>query len=52
MGVLNITPDSFAEARPLHDAAAAPCDLALQMEGDGADLIDIGGESTRPGAEP
>ena len=50
MGVLNITPDSFAEARPLTPGGAV--DLALRMEGDGADLIDIGGESTRPGAEP
>jgi len=47
MGVLNVTPDSFAGS--VMDAAAA-ADLALQMEADGADLIDIGGESTRPGA--
>jgi dihydropteroate synthase len=50
MGILNITPDSFAEAQPLTRGAAV--DLALRMEADGADLIDIGGESTRPGAEP
>ena len=51
MGVLNVTPDSFAELMPrLHPAAAV--DAALRMEADGADLIDIGGESTRPGAEP
>jgi dihydropteroate synthase len=51
MGVLNVTPDSFAEdgsrLNP-HDAVA----WALQMESAGADLIDIGGESTRPGADP
>jgi dihydropteroate synthase len=50
MGILNITPDSFAEARSLTPTAAVA--LALRMEGDGADIIDIGGESTRPGAEP
>jgi len=50
MGILNVTPDSFANGTPLRnpdDAVAA----ALRMESDGADLIDIGGESTRPGAE-
>lgn len=50
MGILNITPDSFAETRPLDPREAI--DRALAMEADGADLIDIGGESTRPGAEP
>jgi dihydropteroate synthase len=49
MGILNITPDSFAEARVLTPRDAV--EMALRMEGDGADLIDIGGESTRPGAE-
>jgi dihydropteroate synthase len=51
MGILNVTPDSFADARPLHapaDAVAA----ALAMQTHGADLIDVGGESTRPGADP
>ncbi len=50
MGILNITPDSFAEPKPAdaRDAIAR----ALAMEADGADLIDIGGESTRPGADP
>ena len=50
MGILNVTPDSFADAGALRnptDAVAA----ALRMEADGADLIDIGGESTRPGAD-
>ena len=51
MGILNITPDSFAEASPLTDVAAA-VDAGMRMEADGADLIDVGGESTRPGAEP
>ena len=50
MGILNVTPDSFAERSPTLDPAAA-LDAALRMESDGADLIDIGGESTRPGAE-
>lgn len=51
MGILNVTPDSFAEASPRTDPDAA-VELALRMEADGADIIDIGGESTRPGAEP
>jgi dihydropteroate synthase len=51
MGILNVTPDSFAEISPTLDPARA-ADAALKMEDDGADLVDIGGESTRPGAEP
>jgi dihydropteroate synthase len=51
MGILNVTPDSFAEPGPRTDPAQAIA-LALRMEADGADLIDVGGESTRPGAEP
>jgi len=47
MGIVNITPDSFAGS--VRDADHA-VEVALQMEADGADLIDIGGESTRPGA--
>ena len=50
MGILNVTPDSFANAAPLHAPANAVA-AALRMEADGADLIDIGGESTRPGAD-
>jgi dihydropteroate synthase len=50
MGILNITPDSFAEPRPADPADAVQ--RALAMEAEGADLIDIGGESTRPGADP
>jgi dihydropteroate synthase len=49
MGILNVTPDSFAGGVTSPDLAA---DLALRMEADGADIIDIGGESTRPGADP
>ena len=51
MAILNITPDSFAESSPRSDPEVA-VELALRMEADGADIIDIGGESTRPGAEP
>ena len=51
MGILNVTPDSFADAAHLTDTKRA-IDVALQMEADGADVIDIGGESTRPGADP
>jgi dihydropteroate synthase len=51
MGILNVTPDSFAESSPRTNPAAA-VDFALRMAAEGADLVDIGGESTRPGAEP
>jgi dihydropteroate synthase len=51
MGILNVTPDSFAERGPRLDPAAA-VEAALRMEADGADVLDVGGESTRPGAEP
>jgi dihydropteroate synthase len=50
MGILNVTPDSFAHAGPRRDPSDAVA-AALRMEAGGADLIDIGGESTRPGAE-
>lgn len=50
MGIINVTPDSFAEREPLTAAQAVA--LAVQMEAEGADIIDIGGESTRPGAAP
>ena len=49
MGILNITPDSFAGGGERMDPARAIAD-ARQMVRDGADLLDIGGESTRPGA--
>jgi len=51
MGILNVTPDSFAERGARLDPSAA-ADEGVRMEADGADLIDVGGESTRPGAEP
>src|SRR5258708_1155143 len=49
MGVLNITPDSFSDGGAYLDSEAAIAH-ALQLEHDGADILDIGGESTRPGA--
>ena len=51
MGVINVTPDSFSDAGRALDPIQA-VDLAQAMQAAGADLIDIGGESTRPGAEP
>jgi dihydropteroate synthase len=51
MGILNVTPDSFSDGGRYFDAARA-LDHARRMAADGADLIDIGGESTRPGAAP
>ena len=50
MGILNVTPDSFAEPKSLDTDAAV--EAALRMEAEGADVLDIGGESTRPGAAP
>lgn len=51
MGVINVTPDSFSDGGAFLDPARA-LDLAQQMADAGADLLDIGGESTRPGAGP
>ncbi len=51
MGILNVTPDSFSDGGRFFDPAVA-LEHARQMVADGADIIDIGGESTRPGAEP
>ncbi|WP_417434237.1 dihydropteroate synthase [Hoeflea sp.] len=51
MGILNVTPDSFSDGG-LHADARIAVDAALAMVGEGADMVDIGGESTRPGAEP
>jgi len=51
MGVLNVTPDSFSDGGVHFDRSRA-IDSALQMERDGAAMVDVGGESTRPGAEP
>ena len=50
MGIVNVTPDSFSGDGLALDAGAA-VRQALQMREDGADIIDVGGESTRPGAE-
>ena len=50
MGVLNVTPDSFSDGGRFNDPEIAT-NHALQMIRDGADIIDIGGESTRPGSE-
>jgi dihydropteroate synthase len=50
MGVLNVTPDSFSDGGRFNDPQTAT-NHALQMIKDGADIIDIGGESTRPGSE-
>lgn len=50
MGIVNVTPDSFSDGGDRFGARAA-AEAALQMAQEGADLLDIGGESTRPGAE-
>jgi len=49
MGILNVTPDSFSDGNRFFSLEAA-VERALEMEREGADIIDIGGESTRPGA--
>ncbi len=49
MGILNVTPDSFADGG-LHLDARRAVDAALRMVDEGADIIDVGGESTRPGS--
>ena len=50
VGILNVTPDSFAETED-HQSVAAAVDAGLRMAAAGADVLDVGGESTRPGAE-
>jgi len=50
-GVLNVTPDSFSDGGQFAEPGQAVA-RALEMEEEGADIIDIGGESSRPGAEP
>jgi dihydropteroate synthase len=50
MGILNVTPDSFSDGGLYFDKKKA-VEQALKMEEEGADIIDVGGESTRPGAE-
>ncbi len=49
MGIVNITPDSFSDGGRLADAQSA-IDHALKLHDEGADILDVGGESTRPGA--
>ncbi|MEO8039727.1 MAG: dihydropteroate synthase [Betaproteobacteria bacterium] len=51
MGVVNVTPDSFSDGGRLADSRAA-IEHAHKLIGEGADIVDIGGESTRPGAAP
>ena len=51
MGIVNVTPDSFSDGGNFYSKEAA-IQHALQLLDDGADIIDVGGESTRPGAEP
>lgn len=51
MGIVNVTPDSFSDGG-LHAAAGDAIVAAKSMAAEGADIVDIGGESTRPGAEP
>src|SRR5688500_5699023 len=51
MGVLNVTPDSFSDGGRFLDSDAAVAH-GLAMAAEGADVIDVGGESTRPGADP
>ena len=56
MGVINTTPDSFSDGGTLYRADSLDMPLALEraraMVADGAGILDIGGESTSPGAEP
>jgi dihydropteroate synthase len=51
MGVVNVTPDSFSDGGLFLDSHAAIAH-ARELVGEGADIVDVGGESTRPGAEP
>src|SRR5882724_12617736 len=51
MGVLNVTPDSFSDGGKFF-AVEKAVEHGLTMAGEGAQIIDVGGESTRPGAEP
>ena len=51
MGVVNVTPDSFSDGGLFLDAEAA-VDQGRRLASEGADILDVGGESTRPGAEP
>jgi len=50
MGIVNVTPDSFSDGGQ-HDSTEAAIAHALRLVSEGADVLDIGGESTRPGAK-
>ena len=52
MGVLNVTPDSFSDGGRYFDNLEAAVTHAKKMVAEGADIIDVGGESSRPGSEP
>ena len=51
MGIVNVTPDSFSDGGHFLDPSTA-VDHALMLEAEGADILDVGGESTRPGSLP
>ncbi len=51
MGIINVTPDSFSDGGQFSDSAAA-ADAGSEMAASGAAIVDVGGESTRPGAKP
>jgi dihydropteroate synthase len=51
MGIVNVTPDSFSDGGQYLDVQAA-IEHGLELESEGAEILDVGGESTRPGAEP
>ena len=51
MGIINVTPDSFSDGGLFFDPGKA-VEHGLALESEGADIIDVGGESTRPGAMP
>ncbi len=52
MGIVNVTPDSFSDGGQFAGSAAAAIDHGLAMAEQGASILDVGGESTRPGADP
>jgi dihydropteroate synthase len=52
MGILNVTPDSFADGGVHFNDVDRAVEAGVRMSAEGADIIDIGGESTRPGADP
>ena len=52
MGILNVTPDSFSDAGAYYNAPEKAAQAALKMKSEGASIIDIGGESSKPGSKP